>query len=116
MKYMPARVEFITNENSSITKVFDNQEIVFSNITMTQSDFKSHVKVGFDTNIANSTIPSQAIDATSFEGNIRYAIPRIGNVDYGNRIRGKWLKVSVELDGYVPNSISHVLTKFRQSY
>lgn len=54
---------------------------------------------------------------TDREGNIIYNIPRFGSGDYGNRLRGKWMRVNISTDN--PDeftTISHVITKFRQSY
>ena len=54
---------------------------------------------------------------TDREGNIIYNVPRFGNKEYGNRLRGKWMKVS--MDNENPSeycTVSHVITKFRQSF
>ena len=54
---------------------------------------------------------------TDREGNIVYNIPRFGSGDYGKRLRGKWMRVNISTDN--PDeftTISHVITKFRQSY
>jgi len=54
---------------------------------------------------------------TDREGNITYNIPRFGEGLYGNRLRGKWMRVNITAnnpDEYT--TISHVITKFRQSY
>ena len=64
---------------------------------------------------------------TNREGNINYPIPRaqfnnltqsdIYNKWYGQRMRGKWMIETIT--DYNPtknSSISHIITKFRQSY
>lgn len=112
IKLMPAHIVFVVNDNSSVTKVFDNQEVVFSNIGDNTKQFGSSSQFTFNTNIDESLTES-IIEPTFFEGNVRYVVPRIQNAEYGQRMRGKWLKVSMPLDG---NSISHVITKFRQSF
>lgn len=114
----PARLEFVVNPSASITKVFDNQEIV----TMQRGgdytqlpDYFDKKQFSFTTNILD-TVDKNPEGYTDREGNIRYAVPRYAE-DYGNRIRGKWMKVDIE-DGAprYEHSISHVLTKFRQSF
>jgi len=95
--------------------VFDNQEIVFTEANNDISSFNEHSVFEFDTNTTTS-ITQCGVDATYYEGNVRYAIPREQCADYGQRMRGKWLKVSIDLDGSIQNAISHVLTKFRQSF
>jgi len=55
--------------------------------------------------------------STDREGNIIYAIPRFGNRSYGNRMRGKWMKVRIHNSNPTDYStLSHVITKFRQSF
>jgi len=54
---------------------------------------------------------------TDREGNIIYNVPRYKNMPYGNRIRGKWMKVGIKNNN--PSeyfTISHMITKFRQSF
>ena len=54
---------------------------------------------------------------TNREGNIVYALPRIDGAFYGNRIRGKWLKVRMtDNDPKFDYSISNIITKHRQSF
>lgn len=56
---------------------------------------------------------------TDREGNILYAVPRFDNQDYGSRLRGKWMKVKFTNDDESLSdnfTISHVITKFRQSF
>ena len=59
-------------------------------------------------------------DHTDREGIIIYNIPRqvkIDNKYIGNRIRGKWMKVDITKKNPTDLfTISHVITKFRQSY
>lgn len=118
----PARLEFVVNPSASITKVFDNQEIV----TLARGDYKDETNVKdnyftdkyftFTTNIVNET-QKNPTGYTDREGNVRYAVPRYAEEDYGNRIRGKWMKVDIEDRApRYEHSISHVLTKFRQSF
>ena len=112
---MPASITFVVNNNASITKVFDNQEIVLSNITNNVNDFSENVNFAFGTNLEDMNY-SGAVNTTSREGNIQYAIPRSDNAIYGQRMRGKWLKVKINNNGKMTEAMSHVMTKFRQSF
>ena len=54
---------------------------------------------------------------TNREGNIQYAIPRTGNSDYGNRLRGKWMQVTMTDNNPVYDyAVATIITKFRQSF
>lgn len=112
---MPASITFVVNNNASITKVFDNQEIVLSNVTDEVNDFSHHTEFTYNTNLDDMYYNGK-IESTSREGNLQYSIPRSNNADYGQRMRGKWLKVKIDNDGKITNSISHIITKFRQSF
>lgn len=118
IKYLtPMVLDFIINPSSSVTKVFDSQQIIpikrssylpksFNNTTMT-----------FETDLYTSTRLNQKDAYTDREGNIIYNIPRFGNESYGNRLRGKWMKVEMKNENPGEYStISHVITKFRQSF
>lgn len=127
----PMCIKFAINTNPSNTKVFDNQQIVFAsyNKKYTESEFFRDKKYQFFTDLYNTifgigTIFSQI---TNREGNINYPIPRaqfdnltennIYNEQYGQRMRGKWMIETIT--DYNPtknSSISHIITKFRQSY
>lgn len=127
----PICIKFAINTNPSNTKVFDNQQIVFAsyNKKYTESEFFRDKKYQFFTDLYNTifgigTIFSQI---TNREGNINYPIPRaqfdnltennIYNEQYGQRMRGKWMIETIT--DYNPtknSSISHIITKFRQSY
>lgn len=114
----PTKLEFVVNPSASITKVFDNQEIVtmqrggdYNNLP----DYFDGKQFSFTTNILD-TVDKNPEGYTDREGNVRYAIPRYAE-DYGNRIRGKWMKVDIEdSKPRYEHSISHVITKFRQSF
>ena len=117
-----SRLEFVVNNAASTTKVFDDQEIV----TLARGDYKDETNAKdnyftdkyftFATNIVNET-QKNPTGYTDREGNVRYAIPRYDEKAYGNRMRGKWLKVDIEdQKPKYEHSISHILTKFRQSF
>jgi hypothetical protein len=107
---------FVVNPNASITKVFDSQQIVpikrnFGNI--------DKLKLTFETDLYDKVIADNTDRYTDREGNIIYNVPRWGNEAYGNRMRGKWMKVGMELEEPNINNyscLSHVITKFRQSF
>ena len=112
----PMALFFVVNPNASITKVFDSQQIVpikrnFGNI--------DKLKLTFETDLYDKVIADNTDRYTDREGNIIYNVPRWGNEAYGNRIRGKWMKVGMELEEPNINNyscLSHVITKFRQSF
>lgn len=120
----PMAVSLIVNATSSTTKVFDSQQLVPANRKPwdSQNDedqttyFEDAVgSVSFETDINSTTNTIQPY--TDREGNIIYNIPRFGENDWGNRLRGKWMRVDfnfVEPTQYT--TISHIITKFRQSY
>lgn len=127
----PICIKFAINTNPSNTKVFDNQQIVFAsyNKKYTESEFFIDKKYQFFTDLYNTTFGIGTVfsQITNREGNINYPIPRaqfdnltendIYNKYYGYRMRGKWMIETIT--DYNPtknSSISHIITKFRQSY
>jgi hypothetical protein len=73
----------------------------------------------FETDLYDKVIADNTDRYTDREGNIIYNVPRWGNEAYGNRMRGKWMKVGMELEEPNINNyscLSHVITKFRQSF
>ena len=113
----PTKLEFVVNPSAGITKTFDNQEIVtmYRGPYVDDNSYMEDKQFSFTTNIID-TVQKNPDGCTDREGNVRYAIPRYAE-NYGNRMRGKWMKVDIE--DYKPkyeHSISHILTKFRQSF
>ena len=115
VSYMPSKLIFVVNKNASTTKVFDNQEIVFSNSDDSTSLFSDHTAFQFNTNVDGYSAQC-FLQTTTREGNIEYAVPRADNALYGSRMRGKWMKVAMSADGTADCAISHIITKFRQSF
>ena len=117
----PTIIEFVINQNPQITKVFDNQQI---NIVKKEYNYK------FEEEFMKNKIFKYTTDLFDFEyndnkkqlianreGNITYAIPRINGAYYGNRIKGKWLKVRMtDNEPKFDYSISNIMTKYRQSF
>lgn len=113
--YMPTKFIFVVNPNPSITKVFDNQQIVLSSDCDNIEQFQENTKFVFKTN--SQSTDTLNIDMDYREDNIRYAVPREHDVDYGSRMRGKWMSVQIEnIDPTYKDSISHIITKYRQSF
>lgn len=113
----PTELSFVVNPNSSTTKVFDNQEIVtlYHGEYPGDNDYLQYKNYKFITNLGTST--QQPEGNTDREGNVKYAIPRMGDSQYGDRIRGKWMQVDVvDNNPKYEHSVSHVVTKFRQSF
>lgn len=136
----PLELQFVVNPMASVVKVYDSQQLVpikrnkynhretgynvydyINDKVDVYTDVASHIldntTMHFETDLTNSNESVKA--STDREGNIIYNIPRFveRNNLFGNRIRGKWMKVDIVKDN--PDeyfTISHVLTKFRQSY
>lgn len=54
---------------------------------------------------------------TNREYNFRYAIPRAGDAELGNRMRGKSMRASMSSDSNsLDFSIQYIMTKFRVSW
>lgn len=140
--FLPTVISFVVNGSPSQTKVFDNQKIVTmarawnayaaadtpnpelpnylkKEYTNDQANYFTNKLYKFETSIKQTSSKPNAM--TDREGNICYDIPREGSVSfdtgYGNRMRGKWLKVTIQDNAPKKDyCISHVVTKFRQSY
>ena len=120
----PMAVSLIVNATSSTTKVFDSQQLVPANRkpwdsqnVESQTTYFEDVNgsVSFETDINSTTNTIRPY--TDREGNIIYNIPRFGENDWGNRLRGKWMRVDFNfVDPTQYTTISHIITKFRQSY
>lgn len=117
------KLEFVINKSPSTTKVFDNQQIVFGlkfqNVPPkdTADDLFKNTDMYFETDLGDTnTLAYDEYIATNREGNVCYPIPRDNN-DKISRLRGKWMKQTVIKDEDTDNfTISHIITKFRQSY
>lgn len=121
----PALLSFVVNPMASITKVFDSQQLIpiKREAFNPQSGVDNAVILNsttfsFETDIMSKAAGSGMEPHTDREGNIIYNIPRYVQGDgYGNRMRGKWMLVNIETtDPAELFTISHVITKFRQSY
>ena len=117
-KYLlPVELEFVVNHSASITKVFDNQQIIPIKRNQYLGDSFDKLQMAFETDLYSTDAKPELY--TDREGNILYAIPRFDNQDYGSRLRGKWMKVKFTNDDESLSdnfTISHVITKFRQSF
>lgn len=113
----PMELQFVVNPNASITKVFDNQQIVPIKRNEYKSSLVDVIKASFKTDIYDKVYAFNSEIWTDREGNILYAIPRWGNEQYGNRLRGKWMETEFTTNSPTDfTTISHVITKFRQSF
>lgn len=123
----PMQIDFVVNHASSTTKVFDSQQLVpmkrkdwlstnrENETTYFEDSLGTNGSLSFETDINSTTNTIQPY--TDREGNIIYNIPRFGNGDWGNRLRGKWMRVNMNYETPTEyTTISHVITKFRQSY
>ena len=113
----PIALHFVVNPNTSITKVFDSQQIVPIKRNAYLPDIVNNTNMKFETDLYNATWADMNEVYTDREGNIIYNVPRFGQEAYGNRLRGKWMKVEMTNNNQSQyTSISHVITKFRQSF
>lgn len=117
----PTILQFSVNANASITKTFDTQQLVmlsYNNDENFAENFAKDKILTFITNLNESSYDHKTEEIiTDREGNIQYAIPRSNNAEYGNRLKGKWMKVTIEDENpKYDNTISHIITKFRQSF
>ena len=113
-----ARLHFVVNPNASVTKVFDNQQIVLPQLYNTTL---SHTKQTANYNDFNCNLYTDLDEAgmideyTNREGNICFPIPRCA--DGIRRLRGKWMIEELLMNSNDnDHAISHIITKFRQSY
>lgn len=123
----PTYIQFVVNNNSSITKTFDNQQIVTNkrninyeyNPAVGQESYFNLKELKISTDLCDVEINnSSELETTDREGNIKYALPRYNTDEgYGNRIRGKYMLESIKDNNPDKDStISHILTKYRISY
>lgn len=117
----PTIIEFVVNQNPQQTKVFDNQKINIVKKNYDQ-DFEHNFMI---TKTFKYTTDLQEFEykntdkqlITDREGNIIYAFPRANGAMYGNRLRGKWLKIRMtDNKPQFDYSISNIITKYRQSF
>ena len=114
-------LKFIVNPNASVTKVFDNQQIVYPHMyynTYGNTSFGFDNAINFSTDLskANTLNTNEENSYTDREGNVCFSIPRCLNNNI-QRLRGKWMIESImNNDPESYSSISHIITKFRQSY
>ena len=109
---LPVKLSFAVNPQASLTKVYDNQKMVFVKDPVTFNTWT------FETDYQSvSTIPEVRSDR---ENNIWYPMPRTNgatfNEGFGGRMRGKWLKQDITMNNPTEFGLSCIITKFRQSY
>lgn len=123
----PTYIQFVVNNNPSITKTFDNQQIVTNkrnvnyeyNPNVGQESYFNLKELKISTDLCDVEInDSSELETTDREGNIKYALPRYNTDEgYGNRIKGKYMLESIKDNNPDKDStISHILTKYRISY
>lgn len=115
----PLMLNLIVNPAASIVKVFDSQQMIpiKRDSFLAPHHILDNTQMAFETDLVKKTYGTQMEPYTDREGNIIYNVPRYMNEPYGNRIRGKWLKV--DINNNKPTdlfTISHIITKYRQSY
>lgn len=125
--YLNTELKFVINSNPSQTKVFDNQKLVTLKKNYNKDFTKQAIEYTFETDLNNEVtefdLGKDLSWSTDREGNICYTIPREEHNDstIGRpmplRLRGKWMTVNIKNEQPQQDfAISHVITKFRQSY
>lgn len=104
------QVEFVINKHIMLPKVYDNQ-IINGNF-----DSIKNLNITYNTHLGQEGKIEEGIGITDRQLDYRLAIPRNGNSEYGDRLRGKVMNVTLEsVSNNIDFSISNVLTKFRLS-
>ena len=113
-QYLPIKFSFAVNPQASLTKVYDNQKLVFTHTI----DNLDNISWNFSTDY--KTVDGMVEAHSDRENNIWYPIPRCNGSSFrdgfGGRLRGKWLKTDITINDPVEFALSHIITKFRQSY
>jgi len=105
------KVQFVVNKDSVVNKVYDNQ---FFNGKF-QNDL-SDITLKYNTPLEQEGIETMD-KATNRELDYKIAVPRNGNVNYGERLRGKTMQCIIESSSNDPNfSLQYVITKYRISW
>lgn len=105
------KVQFVVNKDSVVNKVYDNQ---FFNGKF-QNDL-SDITLTYNTPLEQQGIETMD-KATNRELDYKIAVPRNGNVNYGERLRGKTMQCKIESSSNDPNfSLQYVITKYRISW
>lgn len=119
----PMYIQFVVNNNPTITKVFDNQQINTGRRTVNYeysngNSYFDQKELSIYTDLGEIEINDTAeLNTTDREGNIKYSLPRFGNSEYGNRIRGKYMLESIKDNNpNIDSTISNIITKYRISY
>lgn len=105
------KIQFVVNKDSVVNKVYDNQ---FFNGKF-QND-RSNITLTYNTPLEQQGIETMD-KATNRELDYKIAVPRNGNVNYGERLRGKTMQCTIESSSNDPNfSLQYVITKYRISW
>lgn len=108
-------LEYTVNKGADTTKVFDNGEIAGRFYGGNHNDIDK-IKMQFDTPLKQHSSTTGKY-MSNIEYNFRYAIPRDGESELGNRMRGKFMRASVSSDSNsLDFSIQYITTKFRISW
>ena len=100
--------------------MFDNQQVVLAKCLYPLgntgvSNFFVSNSIEFRTDLSSTDSLNVPTYATNREGNIYYSIPRCKD-NVQQRLRGKWMVETLMHKVVNDFSISHIITKFRQSY
>lgn len=114
-------LSFVINKEPTLTKVFDDQQIVFDS-AMQSPTFYGDTTNPSDVQLMTDIQSRYACNIqekcfTNREGNICYPIPRYDSeLTFGARLRGKYAMETLRFSNSNMFGISCILTKFRNSY
>lgn len=129
----PMSIQFVINNDTNSVKIFDNQQVQYSNrygtdILENNQFFKDKkLKVFTDMYKGESYVSDVDTFVTDREGSVCYPIPRAGDDKntstdvyingYGRRMRGRWMvETYTDLEPSKKSSIYNIITKTRKSY
>lgn len=117
----PLVLRFVVNNLPQYTKTFDTQQI--NTVSRYYKDnftdsFMYTKQFIFKTSMQDETVATKdTLSVTDRECNIQYCVPRYNNEEYGNRLRGKWMEVTmIDNNPLLDYTISNILTNTRISF
>lgn len=117
----PMVLTYVVNNLPQYTKIFDTQQI--NTVSRYYKDdfadsFMYTKQFTFKTSMQDETIATKdTLSVTDRECNIKYTVPRYNNEEYGNRLRGKWMEVTmVDNNPTFDYTISNIITNTRISF
>ena len=112
-KQLTPELKYVVNSNSLYTKVFDNSEFggrLYGGDDLNDITFKFNTPLKQHGELSGGDINNR-------EYNFTFAIPRNGNAEYGDRLRGKTMQVELSSKSNDYDfSLQYIATKYRISW